>query len=337
MTKDSGPAPSNKRGRLFAVATPIGNLADISPRALEVLRSVDVILAEDTRHSAKLLRRYDISVPVLSFHKFNERSRAQEITDRIIAEGIDVAIITDAGTPCISDPGVEIVRRAREAGVPVYGVSGPSAIATAVSVSGLPSEEFTFVGFLPRKTGDLRRALRDLRSRRISTFVLYESPRRVKALAEAIQAEFPEARACFCCEMTKVHERYYYGPIGDVIAQLSSDPMAWRGEYTAVVHVDHGEDKAKEGSGRTVGAITRDRANATASPERRPDGLSLEAALVEEMVTKGLTLKEAVPSVAETLGLPRKKVYQAGLRLRALFKETGFKQGEPTMSTLRPK
>ena len=328
MTCDAGstlPEKGKKAGRVFAVATPIGNLADISFRAVEVLRSVDVILAEDTRHSAKLLRQYDIKTPVLSFHKFNERSRADEILERIIAEGIDGAIISDAGTPCISDPGVEMVRRAREAGVPVYGVSGPSAIATAVSVSGLPSKEFTFVGFLPRKAGDLRRALRDLRSRRISTFVLYESPRRVKALAEAILDEFPEARACFCCEMTKVHERYYYGPICDVVAQLSADPMAARGEYTAVVHVDYGKDGLADGPGSGCSPSHPDAATSLGSVteaalrEGRQESLSLEAVIVQEMVARRLTLKEAVASVAEALGLPKKQVYQAGLRLRALF------------------
>ena len=319
MTAGFGAPSEAKKGRLFVVATPIGNLDDVSPRALEVLRSVDVILAEDTRHSAKLLRRYDVKVSVVSFHKLNERSRTEEILDRIIAQGIDVAIITDAGTPCISDPGVEIVRRAREAGVPVYGVSGPSAIATAVSVSGLPSGEFTFVGFLPRKPGELKRALRDLRSRRISTFVVYESPKRIRALAEAILAEFPEARACFCCEMTKVHERYYYGPMVDVAAQLESDPMALRGEYTAVVHVEYPEGGARQGeirdpSEQGLGGSGRKQASSFSD-------LSVEAMLAEQMATRGLTLKEAVAAVAERSGLPKKEVYRAGLRLKSLLSE----------------
>lgn len=289
------------KGSLYVVATPIGNLNDVSPRALEVLRAVALILAEDTRHSRKLLQRYGIEVPTLSFHKFNERDRTEEVLHRILIDGIDVAIITDAGTPCISDPGVEIVRRARDSGVPVYGISGPSAIATAVSVSGLPSSEFTFLGFLPRGSGDLEQALHGIRERRISTFVVYESPKRVRALAAAILEEFPQARACFCCELTKIHERSYYGPIDEVVAQLDSDPMAERGEYTVVVHVDYDEPG---GTGAIPGTGKQ---------------LSPEARLVQAMVDHGCSVREAARIVAEETGLSRNELYQAGLRLRSFM------------------
>lgn len=292
------------------MATPIGNLSDISPRALEVLGSVALILAEDTRHSRRLLQHYDVRVPMQSFHKFNEQNRAGEVLRRIIEEGIDVAIISDAGTPCISDPGVEIVRRAREAGVRVFGVSGPSAIVTAVSVSGLPSREFTFLGFLPRAAGELRQALCGIREKRISTFVAYESPKRIRALAAAILEEFPEAQVCFCCELTKLHERTYYGPIAGVVQDLATDPMAERGEYTVVVHVEHGGKSPQPNPMET---------NAWQS------GPCPEALLVQTMVQDGCTLRDAITSVAGRTGLPRREVYQAGIRLKSLLRDPGGK------------
>ncbi len=283
------------KGNLYVVATPIGNLSDISPRAVEILRSVSLILAEDTRHSKRLLQHYGVEVPMLSFHKFNERDRAKDVLTRILDEGIDVAIIADAGTPCISDPGAEIVRGAREAHVPVYGISGPSAIITAVSISGLPSREFTFLGFLPRVRGELKAALRDIRDRRVSTFVVYESPKRVRALAAAILEEFPEARACFCCELTKLHERSYYGLIADVVEQLDSDPMAERGEYTAVVHV-------------------------VAAPVPATRQVSPEALLTQAIVEHRCSLKDAGVFVARETGLSKRELYRASLRLKSLLR-----------------
>lgn len=300
-------------GSLYVVATPIGNLSDISPRALEVLRSVSLVLAEDTRHTKGLLQHFGIEVPMLSFHKFNEKGRASEVIERILADGISVAIVSDAGTPCISDPGVEIVRAARDAGIPVYGVSGPSAIATAVSVSGLPSREFTFLGFLPRTARDLRAALREVREQGISTSVVYESPKRIKALAKAISEEMPGAMASFCCEMTKVHERSYYGPISDVVAALESDPNAERGEYTVVVYFD--------GKGEQAGQGAQEPASGTGSRGVEPQArIPLEAMLVKAMVERGCTLKEATQWVASETGAPRNEVYQASLRLKELLR-----------------
>lgn len=294
-------------GSLYVVATPIGNLSDLSPRALEVLRSVGLILAEDTRHTGLLLRRFSIDAPMLSFHKFNEKSRAEEVIGRMLDEGVPVAIVSDAGTPCISDPGVEIVRRARERGVPVFGVSGPSAIATAVSVSGLPSREFAFLGFLPRTPKDLRQVLRRARKTRVPTFVVYESPKRIVALAEAMLEEMPLAKVCFCCEMTKVFERSYYGPISEVVAALKADPNAERGEYTVVAHL--GGDTPDEGGSE--------------NPEgTQLAGAPLEALLVRAMVERGCTLKDAAAIVSEETGAPRNEVYQASLRLKCLFRSS---------------
>ncbi len=287
-----------KSGSLYVVATPIGNLSDMSPRALETLRSVDLVLAEDTRHTGLMLQHFGINVPTLSFHKFNEKSRTQDIVERIKTEGISVAVVSDAGTPCISDPGVEIVKGAREAGIPVYGVSGPSAIATAVSVSGLPSRQFTFLGFLPRTAGELRAALRRVRDRDISTFVLYESPKRIKTLAKAMLDELPGAIVCFSCELTKVYERSYYGSIAKVVAELEADPNSERGEYTIVGHLD-----------------TPPAEEVASSRPSEP----LEALLIRAMVERGCTLKEATSVVAAESGNPRNDVYQAALRLKGML------------------
>lgn len=301
-------------GTLYVVATPIGNLSDISPRALDVLRSVRLILAEDTRHSKRLLQRYSIDVPTLSFHKFNERTRAGQVIRQMLEEQVDVAVISDAGTPCISDPGGEIVRLAREDGIPVIGVSGPSAIITAVSVSGLPAAEFTFLGFLPRERGGQKEAFQAIRQRKLSTFVVYESPLRIRALAAALAEEFPQAKVCFCCELTKIHERSYYGGISDVAAQLESDPVAERGEYTVVVHVGHGEqDERGEGHGL---ALAGPDGSGQPSSDSAP---GLEALLVDAMVKHGWTLKQAVSGVVSEAGIPRNEVYRASLRLKSLF------------------
>ncbi len=238
---------------------------------------------------------------MLSFHKFNEKSRTQQVIERMRTEGISVAIVTDAGTPCISDPGVEIVRQARETGIPVFGVSGPSAIATAVSVSGLPSREFTFLGFLPRAAKELREALRSIKGRDASTFVFYESPKRILDLAAALAEELPEAMACFCCELTKVHERSYFGRVQEVSAALEQDPNAERGEYTVVVH---------------IGETSQDSDEAAKQPAEIP----IEARLVQVMVERGCTLKEATSAVTTEANLPRNEVYQATLRLKSLFR-----------------
>ena len=147
---------------LYVVATPIGNLSDMSPRAIETLRSVQLIAAEDTRVTMKLLNAFDISTPLTSCHEHNERSKAVQIAERMLAENIDVAVTTDAGTPCISDPGSVLVREATERGIPAVAVSGPTAMASALSVSGMDISEFTFYGFLPRQKNELREKLTDM-------------------------------------------------------------------------------------------------------------------------------------------------------------------------------
>jgi len=231
---------TNTSGRLFVVATPIGNLDDISPRALEVLGAVDLILAEDTRHSAKLLRRFGISTKVTSFHEHNERNAAADILARI-RSGLDVALISDAGTPLISDPGFHLVRQAHEQHVQLVPVPGPSAVLAALSVSGLPTDRFVFEGFLPsRHEQRLRRleALADLPA----TIVVLEGPHRLLSTLEDMLAVFgPERTAAVAKELTKVFEVVRRDTLGALYTWLTESPERQKGEFVLVIG---GADKA---------------------------------------------------------------------------------------------
>ncbi|MDD2495877.1 MAG: 16S rRNA (cytidine(1402)-2'-O)-methyltransferase, partial [Tissierellia bacterium] len=199
--------------KLYIVPTPIGNLNDMTPRAVDILKECDLILAEDTRHSQKLMNYFDINTKLISYHKFNEKSRTEEIIEEILNDDKSVAIITDAGTPCISDPGYEIVKSAREQGIEVIGLAGASAAIIALSIAGIKTDEFVFYGFLPRKKSEIDEALNKILQNPIKTFVLYESPKRVINLIENIKEHMPNADLCVCKELTKIHERCFYGKV----------------------------------------------------------------------------------------------------------------------------
>ena len=191
---------------LYVVATPIGNLGDMSPRAVETLKKVGLIAAEDTRVTMKLTAHFDIHTPLVSCHQHNERDKSQSIVERMLSEDMDVALVTDAGTPAISDPGTFLVRRCAEAGIPVMAVAGPSAMAAAMSVSGFDCTEFTFYGFLPRQKNELREKLKDM-ARCSACAIVHESPYRVRELTETIAETLPEARVSASCDLTKLHEK----------------------------------------------------------------------------------------------------------------------------------
>ena len=284
--------------KLYVVATPIGNLQDLSPRALGILKEVDLILAEDTRHTGGLLSHFEIKCPMLSYHKFNEEDRSGQILSRIVEEDLEVALVSDAGTPCISDPGVILVRRAREQGIEVIGVSGPSAVITALSVAGLSTDSFTFLGFLPRETGKRLKLYEEMDASPVRTFVLYESPKRIVGTAEELAARFPDAMACYCCDLTKLYEKSVSGHTLEMAVALKANANAEKGEYVIVL------EKA-EGQLQKTG---------------EEESLSPEAMLVERMVKTGCTLKEAVAAVSgEAKSLRKKELYQAALRLKSLF------------------
>lgn len=217
-------------GRLFVLATPLGNLDDLSPRARETLAQVACIACEDTRRTAKLLARYELTTTTVSCHRFNEQERLEPIL-KLLAEGQDVALVSDGGTPVVSDPGALLVRTALERGNTVSPIPGPSAVATLLSVCGLPADRYVFDGFLPHRAGERRRRLRELRAE-TRTAVLFESPHRILGTLADIQEVLGARRVVVGRELTKRHESILHGTAEEVAAQLGSEP---RGEITLVL------------------------------------------------------------------------------------------------------
>ncbi|MDQ2641431.1 MAG: 16S rRNA (cytidine(1402)-2'-O)-methyltransferase [Pseudomonadota bacterium] len=221
-------------GRIELIATPIGNLADLSPRARDLLAAADIIAAEDTRHTAGLLRQLGIERPLLSLHEHNEAERGAELVRRA-QEGALVALVSDAGMPLVSDPGYLTVRAALEAGVAVGAVPGPSAVLLALALSGLPADRFCFEGFLPARTGARRAALRELAGE-TRTMVFFEAPHRISETLNDVQEIFGPAReAAVARELTKLHESVYRGSIEALLQIAANDANFARGEITLVV------------------------------------------------------------------------------------------------------
>lgn len=218
---------------LYVVATPIGNLSDMSPRAIDTLKNVSLICAEDTRVTRKLTTHFGIETPLVSCHQHNEKSRGAEITDRMLAEDLDVAVVTDAGTPAISDPGTEIVRAAAEKGIPVVAVAGPSAFAAAVSVSGFDFSSFTFYGFLPRGNTELKEKLLEI-GRKSEAAIFHESPHRIKNLVATIGENLPGAMLSVSCDLTKLHELTIRGTPNEILSALTANEKSEKGEYCVV-------------------------------------------------------------------------------------------------------
>lgn len=230
---------------VYVVATPIGNLGDMSPRAVETLKKADLIAAEDTRVTKKLTTHFEIDTPLVSCHKYNERERAGELIGRMTREDYTVAVVTDAGTPAISDPGVALVHAAAEAGIPVYAVSGPSACVSAVSVSGFDISSFTFYGFLPREKKELKEKLLSI-GRRDEAAVFHESPHRVRDLVQTIGEMLPGCVLSVSCDLTKLHELTLRGTPEEIVTLLDANEKSEKGEYCLVadlrgVHLE--EDK----------------------------------------------------------------------------------------------
>ncbi len=269
-------------GCLYVVATPIGNLEDMAPRAVRVLGEVDRIAAEDTRHLRKLLSRFNIHTPLISYHEHNEQSRGVELLKRLEA-GESIALISDAGTPCISDPGYRLVRAAAECGVPVRTVPGPCAVTAALSISGLPPEPFAFHGFFPRNAGKAQRLLERIGEWECA-HIVFESPNRLPQTLQRITETAPDAQVAIIHEMTKVHEGVFQGAAQELVSRLEDIPS--KGEYVLVLY----------GGGKADAAL--------------PD-----EALREEvdalMKGQGLSRRDAVRAVAEQHNVPRNRVYAA--------------------------
>ena len=278
---------------LYVVATPIGNLEDMTARALRILSEVDIIAAEDTRHSRGLLSHFGIKTPMVSCHKFNEESRSGSVVAALQA-GKSVALVSDAGTPCISDPGYKLVQAVAAAGFPVVAVCGASAVVAAVSISGFDVSHFSFIGFLPRAKADILKSLEQVLP---GTVVFYESPKRVQAALTVIAAAFPTATACLCNDLTKKFERAYRGNLVEILQALEENHNAKKGEYACVLHVS---DMPK--------------------PTQDATQLSIEAELVDIIVKNGGSLKDAATILKQThTTLGKKEIYAATLNLKKLF------------------
>jgi len=229
---------------LYVVATPIGNLEDISYRAVRILSEVDLIAAEDTRHSRILLSHYNITTGMLAFHEHNETQLEGRLLERIV-NGEAIALISDAGTPLISDPGYRLIRAAREACLPVYSVPGPSAITAALSVAGLPSDRFAFEGFLPSKAAARKKKLEMLHTE-TRTLVFFESSHRIEATVNDMAKVFGGQRlAAVCRELTKKFETVLRAPLAEIGQKLTEDSNQTRGEFVVIVDGNEGsEDEA---------------------------------------------------------------------------------------------
>lgn len=280
---------------LYVVATPIGNLQDFSPRAVETMKNAGLIIAEDTRITMKLCQVFGFHAPLISCHRHNEASKAGMLAKKILEEDMTAALVTDAGTPCISDPGCEVVRECIAAGIPVIPVPGCCAGIAALSVSGFDSREFAFYGFLPREKKDLREKLREIAGG-VSVVVLHESPFRITELTEAIADILPEAGMTVCCDLTKLHEKTLWGTPKEVLSALKASDKTEKGEYCVVL--DLHRVKMPE-------------------TEKQETEISLEAKLIEEMKL-GKTLREAQEALIEK-GEKKNAVKQAAIFLKNMF------------------
>ncbi|MEJ2011084.1 MAG: 16S rRNA (cytidine(1402)-2'-O)-methyltransferase [Anaerolineales bacterium] len=269
-------------GKLYLVATPIGNLEDITLRALRILREVPLIAAEDTRHTRKLLARYEITTPTISYHEHNKQERERELMEALVSS--DVALVSDAGTPALSDPGYELVQAAIRKGVEVVPIPGPAAPIAALIASGLPTDAFLFLGYIPRKAAERHALFADLLTER-RTAILFEVPHRVQATLNEMQEVLGGDRLMAAArELTKVHEQILRGSIADVRAQLASGPA--KGEFTLLIGPAPQEQVWSE-------ARVRDH---------------LEAAINE-----GLSRSAAARKVAQESGWSKNDVYRLGL------------------------
>jgi 16S rRNA (cytidine1402-2'-O)-methyltransferase len=232
MSATESTLPPLTPATLYLVATPIGNLEDITLRALRTLRECDVIAAEDTRRTSQLLSYFGISRPILSYFRFNEAKRSEEIVQRL-SRGEKIALVSDAGTPGISDPGERVVKAARKEGFRVESVPGPCALVAALTASGLPTEEFHFLGFLPVKSGQRRRILESLKTVR-GTLVFYESPYRVQKFLGELNALFPAATAVLARELTKKFEEFLRGTPAELIEATKNRTL--KGEFVVLLH-----------------------------------------------------------------------------------------------------
>ena len=284
-------------GKLYIVATPIGNLGDLSPRAVETLRTADIIAAEDTRNTKTLLERFSIKTKLVSNHKFAEAKSAGHFIEEL-KSGKSIALVSDAGTPCISDPGNVLVRLAAEIGIEIFALPGPCALAAAASISGLDLGSFSFWGFFSREAKEAKKLAERLKGS-AGTHIFYESPKRIEKTLGFFVEHFPEAKICLCNDLTKKFERVYRGTPAKVLSELKANPSAELGEYTIVLELPPPAEK-NEGE---------------VSPQ------SMESIIVDTMVKHSCSTKEAVKLIAANASnkFSKNEIYAASLNLKKLF------------------
>lgn len=280
---------SAKQGKLYVVATPIGNLADFTQRGIDVLKQVDCIAAEDTRHIRRLLKHYGISNKVVAFHQHNEQKMTPQLLEQIQA-GQSIALVSDAGTPLLSDPGMPLVKMARQAGLDVSPIPGACALIAALSAAGLPTSRFIFEGFIPR-TAAARQTFFEQRLNLQTTWMFYESCHRiVDTLRDMATILPPERRIVVARELTKLHETIVSGPVQEILRRVEQDANMRRGEFVVIV-------------------------DAAAADENLAQGISADQERVLAILLKQCSIKTAVSLAAEICGGRKKAFYQAALRL----------------------
>ena len=282
---ESGPAAA---GRIILAATPIGNTGDASARLVELLATADIVAAEDTRRLHRLVQSLGITVAgrIISYHEHNEAAKTSELLDQV-RTGSTLVMVTDAGMPSVSDPGFRLVEGAVAAGLTVTAVPGPSAVLTALALSGLPTDRFCFEGFLPRKAGERAARLAELASER-RTMVFFEAPHRLEAMLRALKDRFgADRRVAVCRELTKTYEEVLRGPLGELLQWAESSDV--RGEIAVVV---------------------------AGAPEQAAGTPEDHVAAVNDLVAQGIRLKEAVAAVAEDVRVSKRELYSAVLAAR---------------------
>ncbi len=272
-------------GILYIVATPIGNLEDITLRAVRVLKEVDLIAAEDTRHTRHLLDRYQIETQLTSYHDHNKEEKAPVLVARLL-EGKNIALVSDAGTPGISDPGYFLINLAVDQKVPVVPIPGATAAIAALSISGLPTDSFVFEGFLPAKHIARLKRLQEI-AKEERTIIFYEAPHKIIKTVEDLLEVFGDRRAVMTRELTKVHEETIRGTLAELLKHLQTGSI--KGEFTLIVH------------------------GFSAEPQKQD--IDTTEYLKNLMIHRGLSKKEAISAAAEELGLPKKEVYKESLKI----------------------
>lgn len=304
-------------GKLYIVATPIGNLGDMTQRAVDILRGCDIIAAEDTKTSMTILSKFEIKTKLAANHKFNESDSAEYFI-RGLLNGKNIAVISDAGTPCISDPGNVLVKKALEHDIDVIGIPGACAAVTAVSVSGFDIKSFTFEGFFPRENAEIKKIIKKIKNNP-GIYIFYESPKRIiKTFGEFTQ-NLTDCNICLCNDMTKKFERIYRGSPSEILAELEANSYAEKGEYTIVIEVIELGKIAGDGmiGVPDVSALRLQSINSINSIN------SIESIIVDVMIKQKCTIKDAVKYIASdgAYGLGKNEVYAASLNLKKMFGE----------------